>query len=188
MKDADENSMLEMALVENIQREDLDPIDIAISFQRLIDECNLTQEALSPRVGKNRATIANYLRLLKLQPEIQLAVKSGAITMGHAKALLAVEDANLQKRIVDNIIADELSVRQTEEIVRKLLAPKAEKAKKAAFNPGQAGVSAEKILSKYFGGKVTVKAREKGGEVILKYRDEDQLSSFLNVLKEHNLQ
>ena len=188
VKDADENSMLEMALVENIQREDLDPIDIAISFQRLIDECNLTQEALSPRVGKNRATIANYLRLLKLQPEIQLAVKSGAITMGHAKALLAVEDANLQKRIVDNIIADELSVRQTEEIVRKLLAPKAEKAKKAAFNPGQAGVSAEKILSKYFGGKVTVKAREKGGEVILKYRDEDQLSSFLNVLKEHNLQ
>lgn len=188
VKDADENAMLEMALVENIQREDLDPIDIAISFQRLIDECNLTQEALSPRVGKNRATIANYLRLLKLQPEIQLAVKSGAITMGHAKALLAVEDANLQKRIVDNIIADELSVRQTEEIVRKLLAPKAEKAKKAAFNPGQAGVSAEKILSKYFGGKVTVKAKEKGGEVILKYRDEDQLSSFLNVLKEHNLQ
>lgn len=188
VKDADENAMLEMALVENIQREDLDPIDIAISFQRLIDECNLTQEALSPRVGKNRATIANYLRLLKLQPEIQLAVKSGAITMGHAKALLAVEDANLQKRIVDNIIADELSVRQTEEIVRKLLAPKAEKAKKESFKPGQAGVYAEKLLAKYFGGKVTVKAKEKGGEVILKYRDEDQLSSFLNVLKEHNLQ
>ena len=112
VKDADENSMLEMALVENIQREDLDPIDIAISFQRLIEECNLTQEALSPRVGKNRATIANYLRLLKLQPEIQLAVKSGAISMGHAKALLGVEDANTQKRIVDSIVADELSVRQ----------------------------------------------------------------------------
>ncbi|MBQ6309924.1 MAG: ParB/RepB/Spo0J family partition protein [Bacteroidales bacterium] len=187
VKDAGENSMLEMALVENIQREDLDPIDIAISFQRLIEECNLTQEALSPRVGKNRATIANYLRLLKLQPEIQLAVKSGAITMGHAKALLGVEDGNLQKRIVDSIIADDLSVRQTEEIVRKLLAPKAEKVRKVAFKPGQAGISAEKILGKWFG-KVTVKAKEKGGEVILKYRDENELASFLNVLKEHNLQ
>lgn len=187
VKDAGENSMLEMALVENIQREDLDPIDIAISFQRLIEECNLTQEALSPRVGKNRATIANYLRLLKLQPEIQLAVKSGAISMGHAKALLGVEDGNLQKRIVDSIIADDLSVRQTEEIVRKLLAPKAEKARKTAFKPGQAGISAEKILGRWFG-KVTVKAKEKGGEVILKYRDEQELSSFLEVLKEHNLQ
>ena len=188
VKEAEENAMLEMALVENIQREDLDPIDIAISFQRLIDECNLTQEALSPRVGKNRATIANYLRLLKLQPEIQLAVKSGAITMGHAKALLGVEDSNLQKRIVDSIIADDLSVRQTEEIVRKLSAPKAEKHTKAGFKPGQAGVSAEKLLAKYFSGKVTVKAKEKGGEVILRYKDEDQLVSFLNVLKEHNLQ
>ena len=188
VKDADENSMLEMALVENIQREDLDPIDIAISFQRLIEECNLTQEALSPRVGKNRATIANYLRLLRLQPEIQLAVKSGAISMGHAKALLGVEDGNLQKRIVDRIIADDLSVRQTEDVVRKLSGPKAEKPVKTAFKPGQAGVSAEKILGKYFGGKVTVKAREKGGEIILKYKDENQLVSFLNVLKEHNLQ
>lgn len=188
VKDADENSMLEMALVENIQREDLDPIDIAISFQRLIEECNLTQEALSPRVGKNRATIANYLRLLKLQPEIQLAVKSGAISMGHAKALLGVEDANTQKRIVDSIVADELSVRQTEDLVRKLSSPKTEKTIKATFKPGQAAVSAGEVLGKFFGGKVTVKAKEKGGEVILKYRDEDQLASFLKVLKEHNLQ
>ncbi|MBE6244531.1 MAG: ParB/RepB/Spo0J family partition protein [Bacteroidales bacterium] len=188
VKDADENSMLEMALVENIQREDLDPIDIAISFQRLIEECNLTQEALSPRVGKNRATIANYLRLLKLQPEIQLAVKSGAISMGHAKALLGVEDANTQKRIVDSIVADELSVRQTEDLVRKLSSPKTEKTTKATFKPGQAAVSAGEVLGRFFNGKVTVKAKEKGGEVILKYRDEDQIASFLKVLKEHNLQ
>ena len=188
VKDADENSMLEMALVENIQREDLDPIDIAISFQRLIEECNLTQEALSPRVGKNRATIANYLRLLKLQPEIQLAVKSGAISMGHAKALLGVEDANTQKRIVDSIVADELSVRQTEDLVRKLSSPKTEKTTKATFKPGQAAVSAGEVLGRFFSGKVMVKAKEKGGEVILKYRDEDQIASFLKVLKEHNLQ
>ena len=186
VKDADENSMLEMALVENIQREDLDPIDIAISFQRLVEECNLTQEALSPRVGKNRATIANYLRLLKLPPEIQLAIKSGAITMGHAKALLGVEDQNLQKRIVDRIIADDLSVRQTEAIVRNLSASKPEKSPKAEIKQTQTGLSAEKILGRYFG-KVTVKPKEKGGEVILKYRDENQLASFLEMFKEHNL-
>lgn len=188
VKEADESSMLEMALVENIQREDLDPIDIAISFQRLIEECSLTQEALSPRVGKNRATIANYLRLLRLPPEIQLAVKSGAISMGHAKALLGLEDGNLQKRIVDSIVSDELSVRQTEDLVRKLSSPRTEKTAKASFKPGETAVSAGKLLGKFFGGKVTVKAKEKGGEVILRYSDEKQLASFISVLKEHNLQ
>lgn len=188
VKEADESSMLEMALVENIQREDLDPIDIAISFQRLIEECNLTQEALSPRVGKNRATIANYLRLLRLQPEIQLAVKSGAISMGHAKALLGLEDGNLQKRIVDSIVSDELSVRQTEDLVRKLSSPRTEKTAKTSFKPGETAVSAGKLLGKFFGGKVTLKAKEKGGEVILHYSDEKQLASFISVLKEHNLQ
>ena len=174
MKDVEKDSMLEMALVENIQREDLDAIDIAISFQRLIDECNLTQEALSPRVGKNRATIANYLRLLKLPPKIQMEIKSGALSMGHAKAILGLEGENLQAKVAERIVQEGLSVRETEALVQKLNAP-------AARNLGE-------IFGRYFGGKVSVKPRKKGGELVLAYRDEKQLDELLNVLKEHNLQ
>jgi len=123
IRQAEDNNMLEMALVENIQREDLDAIEVAISYQRLIDECNLTQETLSERVGKKRPTIANYLRLLKLPAEIQLALKYKQISMGHARALVNIEEADSQLQVLQNIIENGLSVRQVENAVRQINNP-----------------------------------------------------------------
>ncbi|NJO70351.1 MAG: ParB/RepB/Spo0J family partition protein [Bacteroidetes bacterium] len=118
IRNADDQAMLELALVENIQREDLDAIEIAISYQRLIDECSLTQEDMSDRVGKKRSTIANYLRLLKLPAEIQAGIRHKKITMGHARALVNVDDAEKQLSIYHHVIEEGLSVRSTEDIVR----------------------------------------------------------------------
>ena len=120
VRTADDQGMLEMALVENIQREDLNAVDIAISYQRLIEECSLTQETLSLRVGKKRATVANYLRLLKLPAEIQLGLREDKITMGHARALVAIEDHHDQLKLFYRIIEEDLSVRKTEDLARKL--------------------------------------------------------------------
>src|SRR5690606_19550411 len=117
---ADDQTMLEMALVENIQREELDSIEIALSYQRLIDECSLTQEAMSERVGKKRSTITNYLRLLKLQPIVQAGLRDKMISMGHARAIVSVENEDDQMKIYETIIAKDLSVRQVEDAVRKL--------------------------------------------------------------------
>lgn len=119
VRNANDQEMLEMALVENIQRENLDAIEVAISYQRLIEECSLTQEALSERVGKKRATISNYLRLLKLPADIQVAIIEKKLTMGHARALINVSDAALQTRIFKQVVNDGLSVRQTEALVRE---------------------------------------------------------------------
>jgi ParB family chromosome partitioning protein len=115
---ANDQESLEMALVENIQRQDLDPIEIALSYQRLIDEINLTQEQMSERVGKKRSTIANYLRLLKLDPIIQTGMRDGFISMGHGRAIINIEDQNIQLNIYEKIITDKLSVRATEELVK----------------------------------------------------------------------
>ena len=118
VRTADDVAMLEMALVENIQRQDLDPIEVAISYQRLIEECNLTQENLSTRVGKQRSTIANYLRLLKLPAEIQLGLRNAQLSMGHARTLINIEDPAIQLVIYHKILANNLSVRKIEELVR----------------------------------------------------------------------
>lgn len=120
VREANDQEMLEMALVENIHRQDLDPIEIAISYQRLIDECNLTQEELSERIGKNRSTVANFLRLLKLTPEVQLGLKQNKITVGHARALINIKDEETQKMIYHQIIRYDFSVRKVEDIVREL--------------------------------------------------------------------
>ncbi|MFO7869550.1 MAG: ParB/RepB/Spo0J family partition protein [Bacteroidales bacterium] len=119
VRKVNEVDMLTMALVENVQREDLDAIEIATSYQRLIDECNLTQEKLSERVGKKRTTVTNYLRLLKLPPEIQFGIVNDDISMGHARALITIDEADLQLRIFTKIIENELSVRETEQLIRK---------------------------------------------------------------------
>ncbi len=118
VREANDQGMLEMALVENIQRQDLDPIEVAISYQRLIEECNLTQEMLSERVGKSRQTIGHHLRLLRLPAEIQKGLRFGVITMGHAKTLITIDDPEQQLTIFEEIIRSELSVRQAEELVR----------------------------------------------------------------------
>lgn len=188
VKEVDEDSMLEMALVENIQREDLDAIDIAISFQRLIDECHLTQEALSPRVGKNRATIANYLRLLKLPPKIQMAIKSGALTMGHAKAILSMDKEDAQIRLAERVVSEGLSVRETEALAQKLAAATPKKESQPAVAVPQAAQSVGDIFGKYFSGKISVKPKRNGGDIVLHYKNLEQLNVLLKALKEHNLQ
>ena len=126
IRHADDNNMLELALVENIQREDLDAMEVAISYQRLLDECQLTQENVSERVGKKRSTIANYLRLLKLPAEIQLAIKQGQIGMGHARALVNIEQTENQLSLLQEIIENGLSVRQVETAARQINNPEPE--------------------------------------------------------------
>ncbi|MDR1154921.1 MAG: ParB/RepB/Spo0J family partition protein [Bacteroidales bacterium] len=123
IRHADDNNMLELALVENIQREDLDAIEVAISYQRLIDECRLTQENMSKRVGKKRSTIANYLRLLKLPAEIQSAIRKGQLSMGHARALVNIDQPEHQLLLLHDIIENSLSVRQVEEAARQVNRP-----------------------------------------------------------------
>jgi ParB family chromosome partitioning protein len=130
IRNANDQGMLEMAIVENIQRENLDPIEVAMSYQRLIDECSLTQEQMAFRVGKKRASVTNFLRLLKLPAKIQHDLKVGLLSVGHAKVLLGVEDLMIQEALCDLVIKDDLSVRQLEEKVRKLSEPK--KAKEEA--------------------------------------------------------
>ncbi len=115
---ANDQSMLEMALVENIQRVDLNAVEVALSYQRLIEECNLTQEGLSTKVGKKRSTVTNYLRLLKLSAEVQLALINKEISMGHARAIISIEDENKQRSILSHVLKEGLSVRQTEELIR----------------------------------------------------------------------
>src|SRR5690606_30890376 len=124
---ANDQEMLEMALVENIQRQDLDAIEIALSYQRLLDEINLTHEQLSHRVGKDRTSISNYLRLLKLDPIIQTGIRDGMISMGHGRAIIAIDDLELQLEIYEKVISDNLSVRETESLIRSYKKPSAKK-------------------------------------------------------------
>ncbi len=186
-KEVDDTSKLEMAIVENIQREDLDPIDIALSFNRLIEECSLTQEQLSSRVGKNRASISNYLRLLKLPTEVQFAIKAGKISMGHAKALMGLNSDNLIKKFASKIIEEGLSVRQIEEIVKKNNNP-LDKKNREKNTPSQNSIELGNILKKYFSNKVAIKSKDNGsGQLIINYQNEQQINNFLKLLKEHNL-
>lgn len=162
---ANDQEMLEMALVENIQRKDLDPIEIALSYQRLIDEINLTQVKLSQRVGKKRSTVTNYLRLLKLDPIIQTGMRDGFISMGHGRALINIEDTDTQITIYKKILHDKLSVRQTEEFVKQTKAPQKEK---KTTNIVQPEFIKENIisLSQFFGNNVSIKLNDKNKGVI----------------------
>ena len=137
IRDTNDQGMLEMAIVENIQRENLDPIEIAMSYQRLIDECRLTQEQMAVRVGKKRASVTNYLRLLKLPAKIQHDLKVGLLSVGHAKVLLGIEDVKLQEYLCDLVIKDDMSVRQLEDKIKKMAQPKAEAADDAQDLPDE---------------------------------------------------
>ena len=172
---ANDQEMLEMALVENIQRKDLDPIEVALSYQRLLEEINLTQENLSKRVGKNRSTVANYLRLLKLDPIIQTGMRDGFLTMGHGRALINIEDQTVQLDIYEKIIRNKLSVRQTEQLVKNLRGdiPKDKIVKNVQESPEyiRKGVAA---LSEYFGHKVEVKlVGENIGKLLIPFHSEE---------------
>lgn len=180
---ANDEQMLEMALVENIHRENLNAVEVAISYQRLIDECKLTQEKLSERVGKSRTTITNFLRLLKLPPEVQIALRDGHITMGHARALINLDDDNQQLIILQQIVEDELNVRQVEALMRQLNNPPQKATKtKAAKN-----VLPEKLrhdiirLEEKLATKVSVKRSAAGkGNVVINFDSDEALDRLLS--------
>jgi len=182
VRTADDLSMLELALVENIQREDLDPIEVAISYQRLIEECNLTQESMSDRVGKKRSTISNYLRLLKLPAEIQLGLRSAKLSIGHAKTLINIEDPAIQLVVYQKILDNNLSVRKIEELVRGIQAksqPDSEENKEKADEHGQL----QDQLKRYFQVGVQFKRNEKGkGKIILSFNSDEELEKILGKL------
>ncbi len=183
VRSAEDDIMLEMALVENIQREDLDPIEIAISYQRLMDECNLTQESMSERVGKKRSTIANYLRLLKLPAEIQLGLREKQISMGHARAIINVEDPALQLMIFEQTIKHDFSVRKVEEVVRKLAEqPDAKEPK----SPTPASPEYEQLknqLSSFFKTNIQFSRDDNGkGKIIIPFRSDEELEKIINIL------
>ncbi len=182
---ANDQESLEMALVENIQRQDLDPIEIAISYQRLIDEIQLTQEQLSDRIGKNRSTVANYLRLLKLDPIIQTGMRDGFLSMGHGRALINIDDTQQQLDIYEKILQKSLSVRETEQLVRELNG----KGKTSANITAKTSVPKTykkgiKEFSEYLGTKVDVKVTKKGsGKLTIPFSSEEDFERIKNLIK-----
>ncbi len=182
---ANDQGMLEMALVENIQRKNLNPLEVALSYKRLIDECSLTQEVLSERVGKGRSTITNFLRLLKLPPEIQAAIRNGSLTMGHARAIINVDDIAMQLQIFHDLINGQLNVREAENIARK------SGSKSATSNKNKTGTDdlsyefnkIQNILSSHFGTKIKLQRAGKGnGKIIIPFRNDEDLNRVLELL------
>lgn len=186
---ANDQAMLEMALVENIQREELDAIEVAISYKRLIDECSLTQEQLSQKVSKQRSTITNYLRLLKLPVEIQLAIRNGDISMGHARALINIESEDKQLDIYNQIVLNNLSVREVEDLVRGVKAEKAPSAAKSSEPKSEKGVlSVEQQnmvedLRAVFNTKVQISKEASGkGKIVIPFKSDVDLKRILDLL------
>lgn len=185
IRKADDAAMLEMAIVENIQRENLDAIETALGFQRLIDECSLTQEAMALRVGKKRATITNYLRLLNLPPEIQKAIKENAISAGHAKALLSLDNPKTQIRLCNQAVKGGWSVRTLEEKVRRLMEEKQPVKTDAPGLPES--YNRLKGFFESLGSGVSVKRAEKGGGVLtVRFKNDDETEKFLDALEKFN--
>lgn len=184
---ANDQESLEMALVENIQRQDLDPIEIALSYQRLIDEINLTQEQMSERVGKKRSTIANYLRLLKLDPIIQTGMRDGFISMGHGRALITIEDQKSQLDIYEKVISNKLSVRETESLVRNFTNTEdVNKEGKTEADDDvpkyiKKGITA---FSEYFGHKIDVKVSKNGkGKITIPFHSEEDFNRIKKLVQ-----
>ena len=180
IRDTDDKNLLELALIENIQRENLNSIEIAISYKKLIDELKINQEKLGARVGKDRTTINNYLRLLKLPPTIQKGLKDNMIQMGHARSLIAIETSELQLKIYQLILVNKLSVRKTEELVRNL-----NKQKRSIPKEKSRTNNLEKIeskLSSYFGTKITTQGDDKSGKIIIPYKSTNDLNRILELL------
>ncbi|MDQ2180558.1 ParB/RepB/Spo0J family partition protein [Marinifilum sp. D714] len=184
---ADDDKMLELALVENIQREDLDSIEVAISYQRLIDEIKLTQESLSERVGKKRSTISNYLRLLKLPAEIQKGIREKRLLMGHARALVNVDDPKSQLDIFKLTVENDFSVRKVEELVRELNKGSKEKKTPSKNSLPKEYESLKDHLSQHFKTKVDLKRTNNGkGKIIIPFKSDDDLERILAVMDQMN--
>lgn len=186
VRTANDQQMLEMALIENIQRENLNALEIAHSYQRLLAECNLKQEELGDRVGKNRTTVNNYLRLLKLPPTIQAAIRDQQISMGHARALINVESIDKQLAIFKKAVDEELSVRQVEALVKALSEGKAEKKVNSELDPVKK-YEISKIqqrLASHFGTKVSLKSDPKNkGEIKIPFNSATDLNRILEILE-----
>lgn len=187
IKTADDENVMEMALIENIQREDLNSLEIALAYQHLIEQYELTQEKLSERIGKNRATIANYLRLLKLPATIQVALKNKEIDMGHARALLAVDDPQIQIKIFNEIIANGYSVRKVEEIIKSLSSnSKTDNDNKLNENRVKLSDTFKVLqthLSSFFGTKVQLSCNPKGkGKISIPFNNEADLERIMEIL------
>lgn len=184
---ANDQESLEMALVENIQRQDLDPIEIALSYQRLIDEIQLTQEQMSDRVGKKRSTITNYLRLLKLDPIIQTGMRDGFISMGHGRALIAIEDQTDQLDIYEKILSDKLSVRETEDLVRNY--HQKGETKTTSKKTESEGIpkyikKGVQVFSEYFGHKIDVKVSKSGkGKITIPFHSEEDFNRIKKLVQ-----
>ena len=186
VRSADDQQMLEMALIENIQRENLNAIEIALSYQRLISECSLKQDELGDRVGKKRATVTNYLRLLKLPPDVQIAVRDNKISMGHARAIINVENPDQQLYIFKKTLTEDLSVRKVEELVRNLSSESGEK----TVQPPSSSVNREiaqlqSQLSSHFGTRIVIKSDGKRGEIKIPFLSVEDLNRILDILKLH---
>ncbi|GAB0155270.1 MULTISPECIES: ParB/RepB/Spo0J family partition protein [Chryseobacterium] len=180
-----DQELLEMALVENIQREDLDSIEIALTYQRLLDEIGMTQENLSQRVGKDRSTITNSIRLLRLSPDIQNAIRSGEISAGHGRAIISLENDELQQILFDKIIKEQLNVRQTEQASALLKNPKSPAAKKAKPELSNNYKRAQKTIADILDVKVEIKTSGNGkkGKIVLDFKNEDELEYILSHIK-----
>jgi ParB family chromosome partitioning protein len=182
---ANDQELLEMALVENIQRRDLNAIEVAISYQRLMEECSLTHEKLSERIGKDRSTVTNYTRLLKLPPEIQRSLKKEEISMGHAKALAGINDIALQISVLHKIKSDGLSVRATEELIRRYQQPKKEKSSNTSGQYSQAYKNVEKQLSNTLDTKVAIKTigNTDKGTIAIHFNDLEEFNRILEIIE-----
>ncbi len=183
IRDASDQGMLEMAIVENIQRENLDPIEVAMSYQRLIDECNLTQEKMAERVGKKRASITNYLRLLKLPAKVQHDLKVGLVSVGHAKVLLGLEDPAVQEALCDSIVKNGLSVRQLEDRIKRLSAVPSEEHEQEL--PDFYYRVLEHI-GRYFGDNISLRRGKSGkGTITIHFNSDAEMEGFLKALDEN---
>lgn len=186
IRQANEETVLELALLENLQREDLNAIEIALSLKRLLEECNFTQEQLSSRISKDRSTITNYIRLLKLPPDIQVSVRNGTLSMGHARALISVDTVDKQLYLFAQIIKNHLSVRQTEALVRKL--DHVGKTPAAITAKNTLSPSLKKIedgLASHFSTKVKLSRDKKGkGNIVIEFYSDEELNHILELIEQ----
>ena len=182
VRTANDQQMIEMALIENIQRENLNAIEIALSYKRLMEECNLKQEDLGARVGKNRSTVTNYMRLLKLPPHIQVAIRDNKLSMGHARCLISLEDSTLQNTLFQKALAEEWSVRRLEDVVRQSGNMDTPAAATSTIKVSAQELQAwQATLKSFFKAPVALKMNEKGeGEIKLSFKTKEELVAILN--------
>ncbi len=185
VREVDDDDLIAFALIENVQREQLNPIEVALGYKRLIEECNYTQDQVAKKLGKNRTTVTNMLRLLTLRPAIQYALKSNAISTGHARSLISVEDPKVQDKLLDRAVQEDWSVRQIEDAVRKH-AHKKSAGSRLLKEKDQKDLHLMEISSRLrtrFSTRVQIKKKNKGGEIRLEYYSDDDLERIISLLE-----